>query len=981
MKQRLFFEQLPQFQEKLSNQAGYDLFHTKVKYSTKNFKFFLGLRRVNPANLGNFRDKINSDLSLQAASNGNIELYDYLISLPGFDKNTADDQGINALQRSAISGHPEMFDHLVKKYGFDPKRKFGHFSMLDFMIYNAPKNMLDHFLSNYISPVDDQSLENAKNSKNRNAEPYIKNILNLNLQLSAAIADKDLEHFKMLCEKQGAKPKTHSSNLAEFAAVNNAIDIFKYLVTEHNFHELDSKYLTEWALFGNNLELAEFMIMQQDFDPTKKFYYEKVEYPTFYDFASQKEFNNDVSSYLQSVREDNQKFIQAFKGGNKSAVIEVFSHQRILKKNLDSALFRCATSGDLELFRTLATSNRFDESIVDKDGHNLLHIAAASGNVEFVDYLLTDRKMSFLEEDKGKIFDTILKECPKEKRHDILSYLLSRDIGFLFANDFDKLPSANKENSYRLKDCHLAEQDSETVKLITNAQNKVIKIALDLENLSTPSQQQIIDEFESLKTLTQNPYSAVKYLYKTQTIYPEDQYYQLITTLTKHNAQDLYSKIATHEPELRFDHENNAIAFFSASSSITIATGYTPNLVRAPTLIVTEKIAGNNVDFFEFAASNFGNSGSVIQANLATSDSSSKQYLKTLANSDKIPQARKYSDDEVAYCITPQDRGFNRWNSNDPQIFYSFQVPKDSSHTISFTQEEQDFFNSVIDKSAKDIIVPVKQITLSEVELENINHLDKNILFIVKSQQPLLYDHGIHHVAYFNTMRDTYKPSYISHKVIEMPAEELNSEYMALHQIAIGVADLKHPTSYHNEISDPNCDHSITTDHTVMSHICGIDAVSVNCFNDPNSIQTGTKGFNGEIGFRNADIKAMTQSLLKQFPQLAENYRNPLLAGDREVKPYQEYGAGKQITLTHFVTAIIVLKIANEILKMLRGKTVDRTSKKEAHNPTQESQQQIDNISKPAATTIAKNTNTLTKKSEQRVGRSSTEINGGSNER
>ena len=964
MKSRIFSESLsnslPKLPNYLSANAGFGLLDNKIRGRLEDFQKFLSENRINPEDILGFVSDDGNTLPLHAASVGNVEIYDYLASLPGFNKDEIDNNKFNALQRAAIAGNTEMFQHLVEKYGFDPKIRSEYFSMLDFVIINSHEKMVDHLISHNLITVGQSSINLAHRQGHPKIAANLQNVLNLNRELSAAITSKDLPRFKMLCEKKGAKPKAHDTNLAEFAAINNSVDIFKYLVKEQNFTDIDKKYLTESSLLANNMELAQFMLLEQDFNPDEKFYYKSVEYNSFYDFSKNKGFKNEVAAFIKEVEEANRNFVEAVKNGDDELAIQLFSSKLIIKKNFDSALRHCASNGNLDLYKTLSASTRFNKSILNKNGHSLLRLATKSGNVEFVNYLLNEQEFSFVNEAKNEVFSAVLKSCPQDKRLEMLSYMIAHDAGFLFKDDFSKLKTSNRNNLYRLKDYSLEGQSNEIVSLIHDSHKKIIDLHTVLES---NNEQGTISEFEKLKSKINNPYSLVKYLYKTQSFYPEEEYYELITTLTKQKAKDLYAKIAENEPELRFDYKSNSLAFYSASSSISIASGYSPNLFRVPILTFTEKLVGNDVEFFEFAAKNFGDTASLRKITPNSFDSSTTTYLKNLINSEEVSKGKSYTDEEVAACLIPRISDRAQWkNIDDPRVFYSFQVPKGHSDAISFSKEEQDFFNSVVSEATQDIIVPVQPISLTEEELKSVSDkkYDKNVFFIIKSKQPFLTPENPHHVKYISYFSDNYHPSHLSHKVITMPSEGLlNSKYAALHQLAIGAADLRHPDQYNSLTKMENCDNFSTTNATLLSHICDTEFTSPHCFNDLNHLQTGTKEFTGNVHYRPADIISMTESLLQQFPQLKDQARN-FPKSNHQVEPYHEHGAGDQITLTHVALALVILRIAEMVNNIFKTKPKNSPTKNSPseNSPSENSTDNLDKKGKKGKERVSKLTAT-----------------------
>ncbi|MES2961919.1 MAG: hypothetical protein V4694_05990 [Pseudomonadota bacterium] len=802
---------------------------------------------------------------LRAAKIGKPELYDYFSTLPHFDVNRTDKHGLNALFLTTLTGKTAMFDHLVTNYGFDPKSTHQKITPDYYAAVAGRKEMLQHLLTRYNYPVTPDLINFANNNGQTAIGDYLKEVAQLNQKLSAEISDKNLPAFRKLCESGGAKPKSATNNLAEFAALNGASDIFEYLVDRHNFREFDAQLLANDALERNDSRLLEVLFLKYDLEPQ----------------VSPSHLQNDAAKYLANLNSANQKFSKAVKENNLALTAEILSQKLVFKSSINDAALEAAANGNLELYKLISQNPKFDKKIRDENGHSILFSAATSGDVKTVDYLITEQGFSFENESRNQIFAAVVKNCPEDKKDDkkleMLSFLIAKDIGFIFKDDYKQHA---QEATARLENYSgiLQDQDSEIKNLLSRARQKVKKISDDF--LSNRSQDKIIADFEELQTVSENPYQAAKYLFKSDS---NQEYTPLISFITQNNYKKLYQEIASNEPELRFDHNDNAAEFYSAA----IKKG---NQFKSHT---------SGFDVFEFAAENFGDTRQILGLQYETGkDQWLHGYLSRLAASGKIPQ-KQYSTEEIVTCILPKDSDLISWKAkDDPNIYYSFQNPNlpGLPKGKTFTKKEKDLFRNVVQQTKDDIFVPINEIELSVEDLIALrgNSFNKNVFFIYKAP---LNDHM--HADYRYVKQDFERE--VSQKFFILPASGTFDEYAALHQLAIGVAGLKHPSFYGANIDNsPYCDYDVTTSQTVMSHICDNNFYSTECFNVVDSSKKAASS--GRIAFTQADIAAMTTSLAKQFPSVDERLvelenQNNFTPWDSQSSYKSSYADAAQITL------------------------------------------------------------------------------------
>ncbi len=863
---------------------------------------------------------------LMAAEYGKTAIYDYLASLPNFNPTQQDNHGLNALSLATLRGKTAMFDHLVEKYGFSigqTIRKEGgrHITPIYYAVQHNQTKMAKHLISHHLYGVSNDFIQYCTESGKTDVADYLKNLANLNQQLSAEISDHNLENFRKLCEAQGAKPKSAQQNLAEFAAINGALDIFKYLIDEQGFtkREIDLHYLATESFFINNPKLLEVLLLKYDFNPEQSLTYGDQEFTSLYQYSSTIHgSSNDVSRYLRSVETSNRHFKQAVQDQDPLLITEILSGGQVLKKNINDAALQCAINGNLELYKILAENPKFDQNTRDQDGHNALFHAAVSGNTRFVDYLISDRGFSFSEESRNQIMTAVLQKCDESKKFEMVSYLISKDIGFVFDDNFAQFPgiqtiakqmpiltqdswarhsSASRD---RLKDYSelLHSQTPEVRDLIIQAQERTRAIFhsfLDRQN----QESQIIERFADLQGSTENPYSAAKYLFSSQD-HPTHEYLDLARFLTTQNYRTLYSRMAEAEPALRADRNKIGGAFLIAS---------------------LEQESENSIKFFEFALENFGDVKEInrilVQKDFDqyedTAEAEVKQkvfiYLKSLIDSGRIPVTR-LPQEEVVSCIIPQDQDLKFWKSPNPEVFYSFEVLQNQGE--QFNQEEQRFFNQLVERSQKDLLVPVREIKLSKEDLQAIeaDRFDKNVFFIIKRQNLKA------NAAYPKTHDEENR---IGHRIIIVNAGAiLNRTPSMLHQLAIGVAGLKHSSDYGSSVdTPPNCDHSVTLDDTMMSHLCDGGDYSAHCYNL--LIFSKEKDhFPREkvASFRESDVTAITKSLVKQYPGLDQkaiefnNHRNSCPAEQRF-----GYSEASQLMLAAVVLGNVIRYCVNHFTK------------------------------------------------------------------
>lgn len=775
-------------------------------------------------NLGNIVNSFtNADGAtpyLAAAEMGNVKMYDYLASLPNFEVSRVDNNGFNALFLATLRGKTEMFDHLVAHYKCDYRstKRDGSDNIrpIDYAIKYGNKNMVEHLIANYPYSIGNYLISYAEKNGQQEIVDFLKEKAELNLKLSAEITDHNLAGFKKLCEENGAKPQSAGVNLAEFAALNDAVDIFEYLIEEHNFTNFDSTFLAKESLFKNDPKLLKSLLLKQNFDPEKQFHYEGKDYNLYQ--LSQARFKNAASQFLEEFKTTNERFIKAVEDGNQELTAELLNQNLIHKNTLNQAVLNSAAAGNLEIYQLLSQNKKLEA-----DNKNVLRLVAASGNIDFVDYLTKQPEFSFEQDSKNKIFAQVIKDCPEDKKLGMLSYLVSQDIGFLFRDDYaTHLAGSSK----RLM--HYSTDNKQVNDFLTATGANVRKI-LD-GGLNQPSEKESINLFEALREFTENPYKVAKYSFKMAAPDSRFEYNGITSFLADREFKNLYSKLVTNEPELGLDYKKNVLTLYDVAS---------------------EK---KDFTFFEFVMSKFGNSDHLNKLHLLEKD----EYLENLVRSGKI-KPKQHSPEEIISCILPGEESLKRWKSKDPQVFYSFQLPLGRSEK-TFSNAEQEFFNDVVSKAAKDLLVPVQEKKLSDEELRAVaeNKFDKNIFFMLKEQ--------IESNAQYATEKDGDKSTY---KIIILPIEEiLDREYSMLHQLAIGVGDLKHPSTYEDITrNNPDCGFGITTDDTLMSHICAPNSYSPDCFNMFSD--KVIEGFATEIKLREADVKALTRSLVQQYPELS----------------------------------------------------------------------------------------------------------------
>lgn len=811
---------------------------------------------------------------LKAAEAGKTAIYDYFASLPHFDSNKTDNYGLNALTLATLRSRTQMFDHLVEEYDFKIDQTIRtegirHITPIYYAVERGNKEMVKHLVSRHLYTASDDLMQYGTSLGKTEITDYLKNIANLNQQLSAEITDHNLQNFRQLCEKQGAKPKSAQQNLAEFAAINGAIDIFEYLIDVQGFNErdVDLKYLAVESLFINNSKLLEVLLLKYDFNPEQKVIDDHQHSQNLYEYSSYTP-KSETGVYLNSVQLLNSAFTAAIVEQNIDLVSEILSQQKVLKHNINEAAIQCVSDGNLELYQIISRNPKFDKNTCDEDGNSLLFHAVVSGNTDLVDHLISDQQFSFATESRNKLMMGVLEKCDDSKKAAMVSYLINKDIGFVFVDDFAEFPGIETiakqtkigPSADRLKDySQLANSNNQEAQdIIIAAQEKVRAIFhkfLD-QNQSERTESQIIKLFKDLAETTENPYSTAKYLFQSNDD-PQHQYLDLARYLTRHNFRNLYRKMAGSEPELRADQNRNGAAFLMAA--------FEQNSVDPSKSV---KYLYEHCQFFEFAIENFGDVKEINRILVHkdfvkdTDIQAPFVYLRSMINSGRLPSA-KLSEAEIVSCIIPQDEDLKYWKSKNPEVFYSFQK-LENGNEIEFNSAEKNFFNQLVVRSQKDMLVPVRPINLSEEELQAIREqrFDKNVFFIVK--QADLNANAV----YPRTKQDG---NMVGHKIIIVGAGRiLDNEYSMLHQLAIGVADLKHSSYYNSEIdTEPNCDYGVTISDTVMSHLCDEGTYSGHCYNL--LIMRNQKDqFKEEVKFRESDVTAITTSLVTQYPDLAQ---------------------------------------------------------------------------------------------------------------
>ncbi|MBM3579198.1 MAG: ankyrin repeat domain-containing protein [Alphaproteobacteria bacterium] len=741
--------------------------------------------------------------------------------------NLTDQDGLTPYLVAAEAGHTEIFDYLASLPNFDvtkkdkhnlnalllatirgrmemfdhpvKKHKFDTSQSLHYAIRNSGDlKTVEHLLTNHAFPVTDDLIKFARDCNKPAVATYLDKIAKLNEALQVAIKNKDFPTFKNLCEKQGAKPKSTARSLAEDAALNGALNIFEYLAQRRDYNYLDRTFLAQEALFKKNWRLLESLLFKENLDPNLGFSYEGKSYNSLYEFAETRFDNEASNNEAYAYLKNLKKENEEFTQAVKNNDQDLILGDRILQSTINRAALQCAASGNLEIYQKISRSKKFDKNFCDEKGRNIFHLAVTSGNVEFVDYLLESYQFSLDNISKPEIF-TAAQNFPK-----LETYLVKKDAWFLLK----KNPDLGKEISAVFYD-------------------------------ETKSEEEIIAAFEDLKTITENPYRLARHLFKNE----PGNYFDTISYLTDRGFTKLYAKLAANEPELRIGYKYNLFHFYHAAESAK--NGH-------------ERFS-ENYAVFEEAMGSFGDSSHIFLLERGRRDTALEAYLEGLLTSGRVV-TKRLSSEEIVSCLIPSKNNLKHWRSSDPSVFYSFQTPVGWTD-IPFDEEEKKFFNSVVAKAAKNIIVPVEEIRLTAEELQAVveNRFDKNVFFIVKGQ---IEGNAVYPITTSHQNRNE-----VAHKIIIVPVEKiLGREYAMLHQLAIGIADLKHPSYYDSSIdTEPNCDNSVTIADSIMSHICPPGSYSAGCFNRGGR---GDDEFPDYLGFREADVRAISRSLVRQYPEL-----------------------------------------------------------------------------------------------------------------
>lgn len=837
---------------------------------------------------------------LLAAECGKTQIYDYLATLPHFNTTQTDKYGLNALSLATLRYHPQMFDHLIYRYDFDRDQTIQREGRLNITpIHYAAKlghlGMIKHMTENHLYGVPENLISYCHSINQHQIGDYLQHLFDLNQQLEAEISDNNLENFKKLCEQQGAKPKSAQKNLAEHAAINGAIEIFEYLIDHHGFDEktVDLKFLAAESLFIGDRRLIETIIFKYDFDLEQNFSNGQENFPNLYRYADRTP-NNDCQKFLAEVEQANLAFVQAVQDNKIDVISQILSQGKVLKLTLNDVALQLARDGNLEIFKLVASHPKFDKHLHDQNNKSLLHLAATSGNTELVNFLIDDQQLSFDTESKSKILTEVLIKCPENKKSQMVSSLIRSDIGFLFD---DKSPDNSSGN---IKDYSqiLRSQKSAIRTLIEKPQEKLKEIfaVFSLQADQPKSESEIITLFQSLGDFTDNPFSSTKYLFNSSAD-PLHPYIDFARFVTKNNFRDLYTKIAESSREMRLDHNHNGAAFLIAAFDIGAERK-------------NSRYEDPEIQFLEFANQKFG-SINELNRMMVYKDfgnhpiEGTMNFIRFLINSGKIPKIES-STDQIVSCIIPKDEDLIFWKSKKPEVFYSFQT-LDKEDGQEFNAAEQRFFNELVRKTQQDIIVPVQQITLSKAELDAVreDRFEKNVFFITKDNINANAVYPSQHKKAGNLQG--YK------KIIVHPKDIIGPEHKMLHQLAIGVAGLKHPAYYNSAIdSEPNCDYGVTISDSIMSHLCDQNNYSSSCYNLI-IYREEKERMPENISFREADVMAITKSLVKQYPELDQ--RAIEFDNARETCDYKPQINSSQIMMAAVALGALIRYFVNRLSK------------------------------------------------------------------
>ena len=182
----------------------------------------------------NDKDDDGCDAGLRAAINGNIEMYDYLSTLEGFNKNSVDRFGNDAAILATAFNKVEMYDHLISHHGFDIKavNNFGYDAITLGIHGNIEVDTVKHLIKNY--PIN---LKLPLKTAEQNGKNEIASAIDDHITLERNIfnAFTDIEKFKELCE-QGAQPKRFSDEfgrILKWVAARGDAEVYDYIVKNY----------------------------------------------------------------------------------------------------------------------------------------------------------------------------------------------------------------------------------------------------------------------------------------------------------------------------------------------------------------------------------------------------------------------------------------------------------------------------------------------------------------------------------------------------------------------------------------------------------------------------------------------------------------------------------------------------------------------------------------------------------------------------